>query len=363
MREKWLLPQVKYDYLSLDYREAYNFSHRYSFYKRAEKSPYAFVALRDVLDYSDIVRFPEAQYGSAVKTKEARINSILLDYSAYGAKNDDMNAALTTGGIQYLKGTTGYNDCLWNVIARNHQRFITQIDANKTSAGYWRVGVTSTQPYGRFCRGFDVAKNKNTMYFDVDDKYFAGNRASSDGNIKIKIIYYSKDAGSWDLKYHAQDGTMKTALSVTNNTALGWVTQEVTLTDALLNNGGEKGADIILQNTGGTNCRFHLLELERKVIENINSNIPTNNRADQTIKVYPNPSNSIVNIVSSGIDNGCYSLTLKNLYGQDVLKEKVWVYDNKIAKEFSIISYPTGTYFLTIENEKRRIVEKILKLD
>lgn len=257
--------EVKYNTLSLDNREAFNFSHRYSFYKRADKSPYAFIALRDVLDYSDIVRFPEAQYGSASKSNQSRVNSILSAYSAYGAKNDDMNAAVTKVGVKYLKGTTGYNDCLWDVIARNNQRFITQIKANETSSGYWRVGFTQTQPYGRFCRGFDVTKKRNTMYFDVDDKYFAANRKSGDGNIKIKIIYYSKDAGSWELKYHAKDGSMKTALAVTNNTSQDWVTTEVTLNDALLNNGGVENADIILQNTGATNCKFHLIELEKTV--------------------------------------------------------------------------------------------------
>lgn len=261
--------EVKYDYLNVQYKEAYNFSHRYSFYKKAAKSPYAFVAMRDVLDYSDTVRFPESQYGSASQSNQSRVNSILSAYSSYGAKNDDMVAAVGSSGIAYLKGATGYNDCLWNVIARNNHRFITQIDANETSAGYCRVGVTSSQPYGRFCRGFDVAKNKSALYFNVDDLYFKGNQAAKDGSITVKIIYYAKDAGSWTLKYHAQDGTMKTALSVTNNTALNWVTTEVKLTDALLDNGGERGSDFILQNTGGTNCRFHLLELERKVIEGV----------------------------------------------------------------------------------------------
>jgi len=289
--------EVKYNTLSLDNREAFNFSHRYSFYKRADKSPYAFVALRDVLDYSDKVRFPEAQYGSATKSNESRVNSILSAYSAYGAKNDDMNAALTKVGVKYLKGTTGYNDCLWDVIARNNQRFITQIKANETSSGYWRVGFTQTQPYGRFCRGFDVAKNKNTMYFDVDDTYFEANRKSGDGNIKIKIIYYAKDSGSWELKYHAKNGSMKTALAVTNNTSQDWVTTEVTLNDALLNNGGVENADIILQNTGATNCKFHLIELERMVVNSSTSvNYIEKNLNNNPLIVYPNPAKSSVYI-------------------------------------------------------------------
>jgi hypothetical protein len=288
----------------------------------------------------------------------------LSAFVSYGAKNDDITSAVSKGGIDYLRNVTGYNDCLWNVIARNNQRFITQIAANETSAGYWRVGVTQNQPYGRFCRGFDVAKSKNTMYFDVDDKYFAGNRATGDGNIKIKIIYYAKDTGSWELKYHAKDGTMKTALAVTNNTAQDWVTMEVTLTDALLNNGGEKGSDIILQNTGGTNCRFHLIELERKVIEVlVGKNDHINTPAGQTIKVYPNPTKDTIKIFDLGMDNGFYSLIIKNTFGQVAFHENVRIEDNKIEKEICISSLPAGIHFLTIENGNRPAVMKIIKVD
>jgi len=194
------------------------------------------------------------------KLNESRINNILAEYSSYGAANDDMNAALNEGGNAYLKDAKGYNDCLWNVIARNNQRFITQIDPHNTSAGYWRVGLTQTQPYGRFCRGFDVANNKNTMYFDVNDEYFSSSRIEGDGNLRVKIIHYAKDGGSWELQYHAQDGSMN-SIEIVNDASKDWLTTEINLTDALLDNGGEKGADLILQNTGITNCRFHLIEL------------------------------------------------------------------------------------------------------
>jgi uncharacterized protein YjdB len=59
---------------------------------------------------------------------------------------------------------------------------------------------------------------------------------------------------------------MKTALNVTNS-GTGWKTEEVSVTDALLNNGDPiKGADLVLENTGGTNCRFHMIESTRDVV-------------------------------------------------------------------------------------------------
>jgi len=83
--------ETKPDYiLAGDYNEAYEFSHRYSFYKRPETSPWAFVALRDVLDYSDEGRFPPAQYeGKAYRKNIDRINAILAEYAPYGATNED----------------------------------------------------------------------------------------------------------------------------------------------------------------------------------------------------------------------------------------------------------------------------------
>lgn len=241
--------------------EAAAFSSRYSYRKNPATSPYAFIALRDGLDYR-ADRF--SGYGSSDTEK---VSVILTEFAPYGAKNDDNNSALKDGGYDYLMNADGLNDCVKNIIARNYNRFITQIDANITSAGYWRIGLDNQgegHHYGRFARGFDVANGKNAMYLDVDDEYFEANRAEDgDKTLKIKVIYYASDEGSWELKYHAQDGTMKTALSVTNG-GIGWQTAEVTVNDALLDNGDPiKGADLVLENTGGTNCRFHMIELER----------------------------------------------------------------------------------------------------
>ena len=241
--------------------EAAAFSSRYSYRKNPATSPYAFIALRDGLDYNDD-RF--SGYGISDSEK---VSAILAEFAPYGAKNDDNFSAMNRAGNGYLENATGLNDCVRNIISRNYSRFITQIDANETSAGYWRVGLNDQgegHHYGRFARGFDVEKDKNTMYFDVDDEFFEANRAEEgDQTITIKVIYYASDEGSWELKYHAQDGTMKTALSVTNSGS-GWQTAEVTVNDALLDNGDPvKGADLVLENTGGTNLRFHMIELER----------------------------------------------------------------------------------------------------
>ncbi|KAB1154021.1 hypothetical protein [Flavobacterium luteum] len=64
------------------------------------------------------------------------------------------------------------NNVGFGLIARNYSSFITQIDANKTSVGLWRVGPTN-QPYGRYARSFENESNKNRMYFDLDDHFLS----------------------------------------------------------------------------------------------------------------------------------------------------------------------------------------------
>jgi len=242
--------------LNVAFKDAYSFSHRYAYYKRAETSPLAFIVLRDVLDYSDTKRFPESIYGESSRNNQQRIDNILSDYSSYGAQNDDNEAVKTLDYNKYLQYAAGYNDCLWNIIDRNYRRFITQIEPNETSSGYWRIGDVQSI-YSRFARGFDVEKNKNTMYFDVDDKY-----ATTDC-FKVKIIYYANDGGSWELKYRSKGDSLKTACTVNNVVDEGWQIIEVSLKDVMFDNGGPKSADLILQNKGGTNCKFHLIELEK----------------------------------------------------------------------------------------------------
>ena len=57
---------------------------------------------------------------------------------------------------------TGINDVGWNIFPGNYERYLHQINANETSAGYWNIDAPA-QPnsvYGRFGRGFDLNKDK-----------------------------------------------------------------------------------------------------------------------------------------------------------------------------------------------------------
>lgn len=222
----------------------------------------AFCALRRGLDASDTREFPENIYGVASKSNTQRYINIADSMSKYGANQGDPEKA--TGGGMINRKREDYNDVGWKIVKGNYRRHITQIDPEETSLAWWQV---DTSIYGRFARGFDAETGRNTMYFDVDDMYFKENRELENNHLKIRVIYRADDAGSWLLKYHAKDSSMKVAMNVSNEVGEGWAIKEVIVEDALLDNGGDMGADLILQNIGGTNCRFHMIELLRNFEE------------------------------------------------------------------------------------------------
>lgn len=253
---EWSGLQRAHEYGFLD---ALRFSTRHSFYKQPETSPHAFIALRDVLDYSDDERFPSSEYGAANRNNTSRINAILDAYSAYGAANDDTPAVQNRNGAQYFLNSKGLNDVMWNVIDRNYQRHMVQIDPNETSVGWWRVG-SKDEPYGRFARAFENSTGRDTMYFQFVDGFIK----SPPSSVDVKVIYYDEFEGStWELRYDNGSGDMAVALSVTGEGEEVWKTETVTLSDAVFARNGARGADLVLVNTDDHDDKFHMIEITR----------------------------------------------------------------------------------------------------
>lgn len=223
-----------------------------------KEADYAFCALRRGLDASDVSCFPESTYGKAEKSNTTRYQKITDAFSEFGAQMGDVDKAVG-GGMQNRK-RMDYNDAGWKILPGNYQRHLYQLDPEETSIAWWSV---DSSIYGRFARGFDHAAGKNALFFDLEDQFFGEHADDEKSGVKVKIIYYEGDAGSWKLLYHAADGSMKKAYYHQNSGKSKWSKITVELDDALLNNGGEKGADLVLSNAGSTNCRFHLIEVDK----------------------------------------------------------------------------------------------------
>ncbi|HNP22654.1 MAG TPA: hypothetical protein PKM63_07130 [Panacibacter sp.] len=330
----------------------FNFFNFYAGQKNPAKSPGAFCVLRDGLDAADLKRFPESKYGpvldpaqmdaynkqmqrkgySANDNEEdddagageqginesnikndflnpSRVNKIVDEYAAYGAKRGDINditedtngkmegaenedystgkqnknpnrqgknagkrkqqkmAAGESGGgdkaTAYQKrreASMVINDIGVNILPDNYYRYLIQYSPNTTSRGYWRVGP-GDQPYGRFARGFESKENKTEMFFALDKRFFGGNSGAQ--NVAIKIIYLDKGNGSWSLNYTGASGK-KEAYKITCGNSGNWITKTIYLSDAYFAQKLEHGCDISLKYLSGDNTIFNRVEVLRQ---------------------------------------------------------------------------------------------------
>ena len=246
------------------YDEGFAFASRYSYYKQSQTSPYAFIALRDVLDSADTVRFPEEKYGKAAQNNAERVNKIEAEFNKYGAKVGDLYAATSLSGSNYLYEAKAMNDVGFGLIARNYSRFITQIDANETSVGLWRVGPTN-QPYGRYARGFENSSGRNRMYFDLDNNFLSTKAKES---ITLKIIYLDKGSGNFSVRYDSSSDPDKTAATIAKANTGRWMSKSITIADGAFANKGPRNSDFSLVNEDNEDDVFHMIEIMKNISDN-----------------------------------------------------------------------------------------------
>ncbi len=279
------------------YTDAFDFFNKYTGQKDTVESTNAMCALRDGLDASDVTRFPEAVYGTAVITNKTRFQNIQNQFAAYGAKLGDIAAATGTE-IDNLVAK-GINDVGWRIFPGNYERYLHQIDANSTSIGYWNIDASAdtSSMYGRFGRSISKANGKDALYFNVDDAFFNDTAIRGKYPVSIDIIYLDKGTGSFELRYHAKGDHDKLATQVTCTNSNTWKKIAVTLTDANMNNKAEHNSDFYIKSTSDENVIFDLVELSK----------PANATSGAILK---QPSGAILTATSpAAFDTICYTST------------------------------------------------------
>ncbi|MGL5318089.1 MAG: hypothetical protein ACRC9Q_05280 [Bacteroidales bacterium] len=216
------------------------------------------------LNSANTTKFPEAKYGEAKEKNIERYVAICNDpvYAKRGARMDHPKGA-TLGQVRQRDSQTGYNDAGWDIEEGNYERWVNQIDPDKTSIGLFRVrGTIDTKSsmYDRFARSFESATGKNTMYFRFDKEMFPKGAPKS---LKFTITWLDKLSGSnWQLVYTGKDGKKKTALTVTGKGDNTWKKEVVTINDALVNGKGDRGSDFMFVNTDKKDDIFHGVEVD-----------------------------------------------------------------------------------------------------
>jgi hypothetical protein len=97
-------------------------------------------ALRDGLDASDIVRFPENLYGRAQRGSSSRYTKIANEFAVRGAKLEDVRSAMDDELSNI--GAKGINDVGWDILPGNYERYLHQIKLMKQ---VWDIGTYNHQ--------------------------------------------------------------------------------------------------------------------------------------------------------------------------------------------------------------------------
>jgi hypothetical protein len=90
------------------------------------------------------------------------------------------------------------------------------------------------------------------------------------------------------------------------------------------------------------------------VINGLTTNINQNTTNNNSISIYPNPTNSILNIIDKQNQFQNATIEIKNYLGQVVLS-------SPFTSQINLQNFSAGMYFLTILNNSNKKTVKILK--
>lgn len=246
-------------------RETFRMFNRYAQQAYPSMASVAFCVFHEGLNSADKIKFPENIYGSSNQQNISRYKNICNDPKYYnrGARLDD-SISVTKGQVYQRANQTGYNDAGWEIAEGNIERFFTQIKADSTSIGLFRVrGAidSNSSKYDRFARSFENATGKNTMYFKFDAAVFTNTLPDT---LRFKIIWLDKTVGSkWSFKYKSPQG-IKDAVQVTGVGGNTWKEVNFTITDAIVDKSGVIGSDFTLVNTDNQDDIFNSIEVAIK---------------------------------------------------------------------------------------------------
>ena len=239
------------------HKDGINFFNKYAGQHNPATANAAFCAFRKGLDAADTITYPTGKYGAFERKNIDRYLKIAEAFSKFGAYQGDPEKA--TGGGMMNRQSKDYNDVGWDITEGNYQRFIEQIDAEKTSDGWWHVGPKESV-YGRFARSFKIENGKGGMYFDVNDDF-----AKTAKKVEIRIVWLDKGFGEWNVCYNAKKTSDKTLFTVKNTNTGKWMEKTMLVKDASFANRGERNSDIFIITKGNETTVFHILEVTKEI--------------------------------------------------------------------------------------------------
>ncbi len=338
---------------------AADFYDKYAGLRRAHDGSVGFIALRDVPNFSDSVRFPEAIYGPVIdptrqSAYDKKIKSIWenpLDSSARKywltmrtivqyinpVRQKKIIQEFEPQGAMYSTEDQYHNDFGINMTT-NWARFIRQWYPDSSSYGAWRIGPDSSI-YGRYARTFRLQQNgKGAMYFVFNDSL-----VKKRDKIQVTVTYYDTGNGKWSMQCSEQ------SLKVTNTNTRQWLQKTMTVNSFVPNTLFQEQADFGLRYQGNDNTPFTLIQLE--VLSSQNSSQETKvARETMDVKVSPNPNSGQFNVSFTAKKAESYSVYVTDESGDLYYKEtKTGTAGNNVWN-ISSSKIGRGSYILHIES-------------
>ena len=252
---------IRYAMGHKEIRDIFKMYNKYAQQVYPASATVAYSVFHEGLNAANTIKFPEKTFGIAKEKNLERYINICKAYASKGASLDDLSA-ITIGQVNQREEQTGYNDVGWEIAEGNYERFLTQINADETSVGLYRVRGTidkNASKYDRFSRSFENVSGKNTMYFKFDDELFVNGKPK---NLKFTITWLDKNAGStWALRY-SNGKQIKTAIEVKGKGDSKWKSVTVDVADMQLNHTGELKSDFLLVNTDNVDDIFNGIEVD-----------------------------------------------------------------------------------------------------
>jgi len=239
---------------------------------------------------------------------------------------------------------------------RNWEKWLTQreVSPNGNVVPVYQLESTTTFDFFNFkameALRTDRLNGSNYMYFDVDSNFIQG----GSNDIQIKITYLDNFAGNWGIEYDAA-GTQvyKPSNEIINLNDNTWKTVSININDAGFTDRQAGGMDFRIYN-GGTN------DISVRFVRVVKTENPTTYKKNIDkifpISIYPNPSNSILNIESI---HPIAEVTITNILGQIV-------YENiENAKTVNISNFTNGVYFISVrlKSDTKKYTLKFIKTD
>jgi Secretion system C-terminal sorting domain len=189
----------------------------------------------------------------------------------------------------------------------------------------------------------DKANSSNYMYFAVDDAFMKGGTNA----VQIKVTYLDNFAGNWWIEYDASNTEInKKSTPITNLNDNKWKTITLNINDAGFNNRQNGNMDFRIHNGGNSDITVRFVRL---IKGNTTTAVDPISEVEEAIKLYPNPSNSILNIETDLIFS---EILVVDVLGKQVLKIKGNI------KSINVTNLPNGLYWLNFKGENGRIVRR-----